>query len=331
MGDTRLHGEEVLAARVRADRRAQARAAYNATGAEAEVARVRLREVFRGRTRAEWEALLGGPETCFAPVLSVAEAMDDPHMQARGLVTEVDVDGRPSASSRRRSTGSARACTRARRGSASTPTRCSRRSVAAPPRSPACGSGRWCDAALPRRTRAHGAGATRARRGAQRRPSGAPARRRDGLYAGIHDDSRRLAAGLAELGVRHGDHVAILLDNTLDFHRVWFGVNQLGAVGPGQYGVPRRRPAIRAGALRGRLPRGRGYPRRARARDRGRPDASAPSRRTRRAGTPGGRLAVSALTDLLTADAASAPEPLILPPTPQRSCTRRARRARRRA
>ncbi len=34
-------------------------------------------------------------------------------------------------------------------------------------------------------------------------------------YAAIHDDARRLAAGLAEIGVRHGDHVAILLDNTL--------------------------------------------------------------------------------------------------------------------
>ena len=49
-------------------------------------------------------------------------------------------------------------------------------------------------------------------------------------YAGVYDASRRVASGLAALGVRQHDHVAILLDNTLDFHRTWFGVNQLGAV-----------------------------------------------------------------------------------------------------
>ena len=133
-------------------------------------------------------------------------------------------------------------------------------------------------------------------------------------YAGIHDDSRRLAAGLAELGVRHGDHVAILLDNTLDFHRVWFGVNQLGAVdvpvntayrGDGlQYVLEHSEAAYlvvedtlveRVREIAGGLTHLRHLVVRGAA------------------GTPGGDLAVSALTDLLTADAASAPEPLILP------------------
>ena len=67
--------------------------AYNVTGPAGDDARSRLRSVFRTRSRAEWDELLGGPETCFAPVLTVAEAMDDPHMRARGLVTEVEIDG----------------------------------------------------------------------------------------------------------------------------------------------------------------------------------------------------------------------------------------------
>jgi carnitine-CoA ligase len=49
-------------------------------------------------------------------------------------------------------------------------------------------------------------------------------------FAEAYGAARRVASGLAEIGVRRGDHVAILLENTLDFHRVWFGVNQLGAV-----------------------------------------------------------------------------------------------------
>lgn len=49
-------------------------------------------------------------------------------------------------------------------------------------------------------------------------------------FAGAYDAARRFAAGLAGIGVGRGDHVAILLENTLDFHRAWFGVNYLGAV-----------------------------------------------------------------------------------------------------
>jgi crotonobetaine/carnitine-CoA ligase len=49
-------------------------------------------------------------------------------------------------------------------------------------------------------------------------------------FEGAFDAARRLASGLYELGVRQGDHVAVLLENSLDFHRAWFGINQLGAV-----------------------------------------------------------------------------------------------------
>jgi crotonobetainyl-CoA:carnitine CoA-transferase CaiB-like acyl-CoA transferase len=70
-------------------------AAHNATGEEAEAARARLRERFKERTRAEWEALLGGPETCFASVLTMEEALEDDHFHARGLLTEVALEDGP--------------------------------------------------------------------------------------------------------------------------------------------------------------------------------------------------------------------------------------------
>jgi alpha-methylacyl-CoA racemase len=54
-------------------------------------ARDRLAAIFRTRTRAEWCALLEGTDSCFAPVLSMPEAIAHPHNTARG--TFVDVDG----------------------------------------------------------------------------------------------------------------------------------------------------------------------------------------------------------------------------------------------
>jgi alpha-methylacyl-CoA racemase len=53
----------------------------------------RLAAVFRTRTRAEWCALLEGTDTCFAPVLSIAESREHPHNRARG--TFVEVAGKP--------------------------------------------------------------------------------------------------------------------------------------------------------------------------------------------------------------------------------------------
>ena len=54
-------------------------------------ARDRLAAVFRTKTRAEWCALLEGTDVCFAPVLSLPEAVAHPHNAARG--TFVDVAG----------------------------------------------------------------------------------------------------------------------------------------------------------------------------------------------------------------------------------------------
>lgn len=49
----------------------------------------RLRALFREKPRAHWTDLLHGTDVCFAPVLSPDEALNDPHMQARGVLREV--------------------------------------------------------------------------------------------------------------------------------------------------------------------------------------------------------------------------------------------------
>ncbi|HYI63400.1 MAG TPA: CaiB/BaiF CoA-transferase family protein [Allosphingosinicella sp.] len=51
----------------------------------------KLATLFGSRTRDHWCALLEGSDTCFAPVLSLAEAPDHPHNRERG--TFIDVDG----------------------------------------------------------------------------------------------------------------------------------------------------------------------------------------------------------------------------------------------
>jgi alpha-methylacyl-CoA racemase len=46
--------------------------------------RERFRDLFASKTQAEWCAILGDTDVCFAPVLSLAEAPADPHNAARG-------------------------------------------------------------------------------------------------------------------------------------------------------------------------------------------------------------------------------------------------------
>lgn len=50
--------------------------------------RAALDEIFAARTRTEWLDILGSAGTQFAPVLDVAEALDDPHNRARGMVLD---------------------------------------------------------------------------------------------------------------------------------------------------------------------------------------------------------------------------------------------------
>jgi alpha-methylacyl-CoA racemase len=53
--------------------------------------RVRLRDLFRTRTRDEWSAILEGTDACYAPVLDMDECVRHPHNVARR--THVDLDG----------------------------------------------------------------------------------------------------------------------------------------------------------------------------------------------------------------------------------------------
>lgn len=49
----------------------------------------KLAALFKTRTRDEWCEILEGTDVCFAPVLSMAEAPEHPHMKARGAFVEV--------------------------------------------------------------------------------------------------------------------------------------------------------------------------------------------------------------------------------------------------
>jgi alpha-methylacyl-CoA racemase len=50
----------------------------------------RAQDVFKTKTRDEWIAIFEGNDACVAPVLSFSEAMQHPHLQARGAVVEID-------------------------------------------------------------------------------------------------------------------------------------------------------------------------------------------------------------------------------------------------
>lgn len=50
----------------------------------------KLAALFKTKTQAEWTELLEGSDACFAPVLTLDEARDHPHMKARGAFVEHD-------------------------------------------------------------------------------------------------------------------------------------------------------------------------------------------------------------------------------------------------
>ena len=65
-----------------------------------EDAKRQLADAFRSRTFDEWRALLDGTDTCFAPVLTLAEAPQHPHLRARGTFVEVDGVSQPAPAPR---------------------------------------------------------------------------------------------------------------------------------------------------------------------------------------------------------------------------------------
>lgn len=56
--------------------------------------------VFRSRTRDDWCSLLEGTDACFAPILSVDEAPEHPHIKARGIYRDVDGVQQPAPAPR---------------------------------------------------------------------------------------------------------------------------------------------------------------------------------------------------------------------------------------
>lgn len=56
--------------------------------------------IFREKTQAQWCALLEGTDVCFAPVLTIGEAMEHPHNVARGTFPEVNGVRQPAPAPR---------------------------------------------------------------------------------------------------------------------------------------------------------------------------------------------------------------------------------------
>ncbi|MCY4343197.1 MAG: CaiB/BaiF CoA-transferase family protein [Gammaproteobacteria bacterium] len=59
-----------------------------------------LAAVFKQKSRDEWCAIMEGTDVCFAPVLSIFEAPDHPHNQARGTFVQVDGVTQPAPAPR---------------------------------------------------------------------------------------------------------------------------------------------------------------------------------------------------------------------------------------
>lgn len=54
-----------------------------------EQTRREFRDLFKSETRDHWSQVFANADVCFAPVNSIAEAVDDPQLRARGMVREV--------------------------------------------------------------------------------------------------------------------------------------------------------------------------------------------------------------------------------------------------
>ena len=52
--------------------------------------KTRLAQIFKTKTRDEWNAIMEGSDVCYAPVLSIAEAPEHPHNKARGTFVEIN-------------------------------------------------------------------------------------------------------------------------------------------------------------------------------------------------------------------------------------------------
>lgn len=62
--------------------------------------KAKLTAIFATKTRDEWDASMGGTDVCFAPVLSMSEALDHPHNVARATFAEIGGAPQPMPSPR---------------------------------------------------------------------------------------------------------------------------------------------------------------------------------------------------------------------------------------
>lgn len=63
-------------------------------------AKVKIAQRIRTKTRDEWTQLLEGTDMCFAPVLDLDEAIDHPHMKARGIFVDIAGEVQPGPAPR---------------------------------------------------------------------------------------------------------------------------------------------------------------------------------------------------------------------------------------
>jgi alpha-methylacyl-CoA racemase len=62
--------------------------------------RERFTDLFKSKTRDEWDEVLRGSDACYAPVLTMSEALDDEHMKARQTFIERDGIPQPAPAPR---------------------------------------------------------------------------------------------------------------------------------------------------------------------------------------------------------------------------------------
>jgi alpha-methylacyl-CoA racemase len=65
-----------------------------------ETLRARFTELFKTKTRAEWDEVLLGSDACYAPVLTMSEATNNEHMKARRTIIERDGVAQPAPAPR---------------------------------------------------------------------------------------------------------------------------------------------------------------------------------------------------------------------------------------
>ncbi|WP_120716514.1 CaiB/BaiF CoA transferase family protein [Tsuneonella amylolytica] len=68
----------------------------------------KLTALFRTRTRAEWDALMEHTDVCYAPVLTMSEAVEHPHNRTRGTFVEVGGSMQPAPAPRYSGTATAK-------------------------------------------------------------------------------------------------------------------------------------------------------------------------------------------------------------------------------